>query len=132
MNMMKPGLTMILSLLLCACIELEKNGADEKKVTVEIHYGEAQSSRMVTAPLIEGQTVLALLETVADVETYTVEPYILVTSIDGVKGVRGEMAWYYKIDGIYADQLASTKTLEDETHIEWLYQTDTCSDSIYK
>ena len=132
MNMMKPGLTMILSLLLCACIEPDRNGAGEKQVTVEIYYGNIQPPRMITAPLNKGQTVLALLETVADVETYTVEPYILVTSIDGVKGVHGKMAWYYKIDGIYADQLASTKTLEDEVHIEWLYQTDTCSDSIYK
>ena len=132
MNMMKTSLTMMLSLLLCACIEPEKNRTNEKQVTVEIHYGNIQPPRMITAPLNKGQTVLALLETVADVETYTVEPYILVTSIDGVKGVHGKMAWYYKIDGIYADQLASTKTLEDEVHIEWLYQTDTCSDSIYK
>lgn len=132
MNMIKTSLTMMLSLFLCACTERETNGADEKQVTVEIHYGNIKPSRIVTAPLIKGQTVLALLEAMADVETYTLEPYILVTSIDGVKGIRGDMAWYYKIDGIYADQLASTKTLEDEAHIVWLYQTDTCSDSVYK
>jgi hypothetical protein len=113
-------------------METENKGADGKQVTLAINYGKTKPSRTVITPLIKGQTVLALLEAVAEVETYTVEPYILVTSIDGVKGTRGEMAWYYKIDGAYADQLASTKTLEGEAYIEWIYQTDTCSDSIYE
>lgn len=128
----RTRLTIFLSLLLLsACINPETNRKETKLVTLTIHYGKAQPPRTMTTPLIKGQTVLALLQAAAEIETETIDAYIVVTSIDGVKSTRGKMAWYYKIDGTYADQLASNKTLHQETHIEWLYQVDTCSESMY-
>jgi len=104
-----------------------------KKINVVIEYGNGQPSRTVAATVAPGQTVLGLLQAVATVETHPVDQYVFVTAIDGVQGKRGEMAWYYTIDGSKADTLAATNVLADNVvQIKWSYQKDVCSCTVDK
>jgi len=99
-----------------------------KQINVVIEYGNGQPSRTVAASVTPGQTVLGLLQTVATVETHPVDQFVFVTAIDGVQGKRGEMAWYYTVDGAKADTLAVAKILDEQTgQIIWSYQKDICS-----
>ncbi|UCD15062.1 MAG: DUF4430 domain-containing protein [Candidatus Omnitrophota bacterium] len=98
-----------------------------KNITMEINYGDVQPSRTVEIPWIEGRTVLEMLQTVAEVETHPVGEYVMVTSIDGIKGKRGEMAWYYKVNGKSADKIAYSKIANGSEHIQWVYKEDVCS-----
>lgn len=104
-----------------------------RKVNVVIKYGNGQPPRSVTAEVTPGQTVLGVLQTVATVETHPVDQYVFVTAIDGVQGKRGEMAWYYMVDGDKADKLAAGKVVADGTaQITWTYQQDVCSGTVDK
>lgn len=103
---------------------LNENG---KKIVMEIDYGNILSSRTVEVPWVKNKTVLEALQTVATVETEPVGEYVFVISIDGVKGKRGEMAWYYTVDGKKADELAYSKVLDQAQRIRWVYKKDVCS-----
>jgi len=98
-----------------------------KKIVVEIDYGNARPSRITEVPSLKGKTVLELLQMVAIVETHPVEQYVFVTSIDGVKGKRGETAWYYTVDGKSPGELAYSKVLDDTERVKWAYKKDICS-----
>lgn len=104
-----------------------------KQINVIIDYGNGQPSRTVAAAVAPGQTVLGVLQTVATVETHPVDQHVFVAAIDGVQGKRGEMAWYYTIDGNKADQLAVAKVVADNTaQITWTYRKDVCSCTVDK
>jgi len=98
-----------------------------KKIVVEIDYGGVQPLRTAEVPSMKGKTVLEVLQTVATVETHPVGQYVFVTSIDGVAGKRGEMAWYYTIDDKSPKELAYSKVLEGNEHVKWAYKKDVCS-----
>jgi len=101
----------------------EKNN----KIVVEIDYGNIQSSRTADVPAVKGKTALEVLQTVATVETQPVGQNVIVTSIDGVKGKRGEMAWYYTVDDKAPGELAYSKVLNGTEHVKWSYKKDVCS-----
>lgn len=104
-----------------------------QKVNVVIEYGDGQPPRTVEAAVAPGQTVLGVLQTVATVETHPVDQHVFVTAIDGVQGKRGEMAWYYTIDGRNADQLAVAKVVDHQVgQITWTYRQDVCSCKVDK
>lgn len=98
-----------------------------KKITIEIDYGSVRPSRTVEIPLVKGKTALEVLQTVAVVETHPVGQYVFVTSIDGIAGKRGEMAWYYTVDGKSPKELAYSKVINGTEHIKWTYKKDVCS-----
>jgi hypothetical protein len=98
-----------------------------KKIIVEIDYGNARPFRIAEVPSIKGKTVLELLQRVAIVETHPVGQYVIVTSIDGVKGKRGETAWYYTVDGKVPGELAYSKVLDGSERVKWAYKKDICS-----
>jgi hypothetical protein len=98
-----------------------------KKIVVEIDYGGVQPLRTAEVPSMKGKTVLEVLQTVATVETHPVGQYVFVTSIDGVAGKRGEMAWYYTIDDKSPEELAYSKVLDGTEHVKWTYKKDVCS-----
>ncbi|KFZ44369.1 hypothetical protein DS62_11710 [Smithella sp. SC_K08D17] len=98
-----------------------------KKIIVEIDYGNNRPSRTVEIPLVKGKTFLDVLQTVATVETHPVGQYVFVTSIDGVAGKRGEMAWYYTIDGKSPGELAYSKVVDGAQRMKWIYKKDVCS-----
>ncbi|MEK7308710.1 MAG: DUF4430 domain-containing protein [Nitrospirota bacterium] len=108
--------------------ENQSSGSENaKKIVLEIDYGGIQPSRIVEVPLVKGKTVLEVLQTVATVETHPIGQYVFVTSIDGVAGKRGEMAWYYTIDDKSPKELAYSKVLEGKEHVKWTYKKDVCS-----
>ncbi len=100
---------------------------NSKSIIVEINYGDLRPSRTVEAPWIKDRTVLEVLQTVATVETHPVGRYVMVTSIDGVEGKRGEMAWYYTVDGESPGKVAYSEVANDAEHIKWVYKKDVCS-----
>lgn len=103
----------------------------KRNISVEINYGGMRPSRTVEARWAKDRTVLEVLQTVAKVETHPVGQYVFVTSIDGVKGRRGKMGWYYTIDGKSADKLAYSSTLDNNMqHIKWIYKKDICSGKV--
>lgn len=105
----------------------------ERKIKVVIEYGNGHTPRTVAASVVPGQTVLGALQQVATVETHPVDQYVFVTAIDGIQGKRGEMAWYYTIDGAKADTLAAANVLTDQVEqITWSYQKDVCSCTVDK
>ena len=100
---------------------------DSKNIVVEIDYGDVHPSRTVEIPWVKDRTVIEILQTVATVETNPVGQHVFVISIDGVEGKRGEMAWYYRVDGEPADKLAYSNVLNDVERIKWVYKKDDCS-----
>ena len=103
-----------------------------EKMKVGIDYGGTHETRVAETQWTEGVTALEVLESVAQVETHQVKDYIFVTSIDGVKGKRGEMAWYYEINGERADKLAFRRVLDKNDRTKWLYKKDVCSPKVDK
>lgn len=100
------------------------------KIVVEIDYGSARPSRIVELPSEKGKTALEVLQRIAIVETHPVGQYVFVTSIDGVKGARGEMAWYYTLDGKSPKELAYSKVLQGSERVKWIYKNDVCSRTV--
>ena len=106
--------------------------SQEKNIVIEINYGNEQLSRTIEIPWKKGKTVLEILQKAAVVETHPVGEYIMVTSIDGVKGKRGDMAWYYTINGKSANKIAYSKITKADEHIQWSYKKDVCSSKVDK
>ena len=102
----------------------------DKKVVMEIDYGNIRPSRIMEVASVKGKTVLEVLQTVAAVATHPVGKYVFVTSIDGVEGKRGETAWYYTVDDKSSEELAYTKVLNGTERIKWTYKKDVCSGKI--
>ncbi|MGB4521577.1 MAG: DUF4430 domain-containing protein [Candidatus Omnitrophota bacterium] len=108
----------------------KNQGSDinSKNIAVVIDYGNVQASRTVEVSSVKGKTILELLQAVATVETHPVGQNVFVTSIDGVEGKRGEMAWYYTVDDKSPGKLAYSKILDGtEQVIKWAYKKDVCS-----
>ncbi|MCK4859670.1 MAG: DUF4430 domain-containing protein [Candidatus Omnitrophica bacterium] len=103
---------------------------DSKNIVVEIDYGDVRPSRTVEVSLVRDRTVLEVLQTVATVETHPVGQYVFVISIDGVEGKRGEMAWYYTVDGKSVGKLAYSNVLGGAKCIRWTYKKDICSGKV--
>ena len=102
----------------------------ENSILVEIDYGKTMASRKIEVPFAEGRTILEVLQTVAKVETHPVGKYVIVTAIDGVEGKRGQMAWYYKVDGKSPDKIAYSKPAFNIKHVTWSYKEDVCSRTV--
>lgn len=112
-------------------LAIQANGED-RKITVEIDYGNNRPSRTVETSSEKGRTALEVLQAVATVETHPVNQYVFVTAIDKVEGKRGEMAWYYEVDGKSADKLAYSNVIGDAKRIKWTYKKDVCSEKVDK
>ena len=110
---------------------MEKQGANNSLLTIEIDYG-ANNQRTISTEWEAGLTALEALQHVATVETHPVGQYVFVTTIDSVKGVRGSTAWYYTINGEPTKKLAINKTVSPADTIRWIYKTDVCSGSVEK
>lgn len=102
--------------------------AKEKQgIVVEIDYGNIQPAVAINVPQAKGRTALELLQAVAEVKTHPVGEYVFVTAINGVEAKRGEMAWYYQIDGKPADKLAYSNLVDTANYLKWEYKKDRCS-----
>ena len=102
------------------------------KMKVGIDYGGTHETREAETKWTEGVTALEVLQSVAQVEIHQVKDYIFVTSIDGVKGKRGDKAWYYEINGKRADKLAFRRVLNKDDSTKWIYKKDVCFSKVDK
>ncbi len=127
-NTIKISIAFIFFTVLCATV----CAGESVNVNVGIDYGNIRQPRGVEAHWQEGITALEVLQSIAQVETHQVNDHIFVTSIDGVKGKRGDMAWYYEINGKRADKLAFERVLHKNDSTKWLYKKDVCSPKVDK
>lgn len=103
-----------------------------KNIVVEIDYGGKHPSRAVETEWYPGITALEALQSIADIETKQLDKFALVTSIDGIEGQRGGMAWYYDVNGERADNFADRYVLREGDHMRWSYTQDVCSPGVDK
>ncbi|MDN3515272.1 MAG: DUF4430 domain-containing protein [Candidatus Brocadia sp.] len=101
-----------------------------RDVTIEINYGGMQQNREVEVAWKQGVTALEALQSVATVETRKVGEFLLVVSIDGVEGKRGDMAWYYDLNGKHATSVANKYILHEGDHMKWEYTKDVCTPKV--
>ena len=123
-NISKISVVFVFFTVLCAAV------CAGESVNVGIDYGNARQSRGAEAQWHEGVTALEVLQSIAQVETHQVGKYVFVTSIDGVKGKRGDKAWYYEINGKRADKLAVKRVLNKDENTRWIYTKDVCSPKV--
>lgn len=107
-----------------------KEGEKYSPVTVVLNYGKDKNTKQIKVDYIKGMTVLQALQSVAKVETYAKGKYVFVTSINEVKGKRGNMAWYYKINGKSPKELAFYRKIHPNDIIEWRFVKDVCSKTV--
>ncbi len=108
----------------------DRDASSPNIIDLKIDYGAEKPARTVQVPFIKGQTALQALQRAATVETHPVAGYVFVTAIDGIKGIRGETAWYYKINGIAPGKLATSNRIEDPCHMTWIFTKDHCSSKV--
>jgi hypothetical protein len=123
-NIIKISIAFVFLTVLCAA------ACAGESVNVGIDYGNVRKFRGAETQWQEGVTALEVLQSVAQVETHQVGEYVFVTSIDGVKGIRGDKAWYYEINGRHADKLAFVRVLNKNESTRWIYKKDVCSPKV--
>ncbi|MDP4203696.1 MAG: DUF4430 domain-containing protein [Bacteroidota bacterium] len=99
----------------------------KKEITVEVDYGKAQAPKTVKVAWFSGIAVLGALQEAAETETHPVGSYVFVTAIDQIRGERGKMAWYYRINGETPKKLALYQMLKPGDTVSWRYVEDVCS-----
>ena len=125
---MKPLATFLYILLLALSTALSAADSDTspKPITVTIDYGGERPARTVTTTYLPGVTALQLLQQVAQVKTYRLGEYLFIRSIDGVAGKRGEMGWFYSVDGVSSKSVAGRRILTDAERMTWRYKVAAC------
>ncbi len=111
---------------------ITQGNKDGKNIVVEIDYGSVRPMRQAQIPCVEGNTALDVLQKAAKVKTHSVRQKIFVSAVDGVEGKRGEMAWYYAINGKPARMLACSNVLKAGDSVRWTYKKDVCSGNVDK
>ncbi len=127
-NIIKVSIAFVFLTVLCAAV----CASESVNVNVGIDYGNVRHPRGVETEWKEGVTALEVLQSIAQVETHLVGKHVVVTSIDGVIGKRGDMAWYYEINGKRADKLAFARVLNKNESTRWIYKKDVCSPKVDK
>jgi hypothetical protein len=118
--------TTLLLLLPAGSPAAETTADTEKTVTVTIDYGGARPVRSVTTAYRPGINALQLLQQVAAVKTYRLGEHTFIRSIDGLEGKRGEMGWFYSVDGVSAKRVAGKRILTDAERMTWRYKVAAC------
>jgi len=98
----------------------------KKSIRIEIDYGGLRPPRIITTDYTVGTSALKLLQQVAEVRTYELGSFVFVKSIDRIESKRGEMGWFYSIDGVSAKRLASSYLLNDAEEMRWSYRVEAC------
>jgi hypothetical protein len=118
--------TAMLLLLSTASPAAETTAGTEKPITVTIDYGGQRPARSVTTRYLPGINAMQLLQQVAEVRTYRLGEHTFIRSIDGLEGKRGEMGWFYSIDGVSAKRVAGKRVLTDAERMTWRYKVAAC------
>lgn len=100
------------------------------EVTIVIDYGKEKDAQVVKLNWHYEMTALEALQSVAAVETHPVGKYIIVTTINGTKGIRGEKAWYYTVNDKPTNKVAFSLKVNKGDTIRWIYKEDVCSKTV--
>lgn len=100
------------------------------EVTIVIDYGKEKDAQVVKLNWHSEMTALEALQSVAAVETHPVGKYIIVTAINGTKGIRGEKAWYYTVNDKPTNKVAFSLKVNKGDTIRWIYKEDVCSKTV--
>lgn len=100
------------------------------RVTVVIDYGGGKHTDNVEVAWSNDMTALEALARAAEIKTHPVGSFVFVTSINGIEGKRGDMAWYYKINGKSPGKLAINRKISKGDVIQWRYTKDVCSPKV--
>ncbi len=117
----------IATLFTFVCVSVSADMQAAKVLTIKIDYGNNQPLKVLEYTKEEGATALDALRAVAEVTTNMVGQYKMVVAVDGIKGERGVMAWYYKLDGESPKKIAANYPLSSEQSMSWIYKKDVCS-----
>lgn len=110
--------------------EKKQTSSIDSRVFVSITIADSVQLKGVDIQWTDGMTALTALQCAATVETHPVGKHVFVTAIDTIKGRRGLMAWYYKVNGKNADKLAMSNTINPNDTITWIYTKDICSATV--
>lgn len=100
------------------------------EVTIVIDFGKEKDAQVVKLNWHSEMTALEALQSVAAVETHPVGKYIIVTAINGTKGIRGEKAWYYTVNDKPTNKVAFSLKVNKGDTIRWIYKEDVCSKTV--
>lgn len=100
------------------------------EVTIVIDYGKEKDAQVVKLNWHYEMTALEALQSVAAVETHPVGKYIIVTAINGTKGIRGKKAWYYTVNDKPTNKVAFSLKVNKGDTIRWIYKEDVCSKTV--
>lgn len=104
----------------------------QKEVTVKINYGEGKTAESVKVEWHKGMTAMDALQKCATIETYPAKGYVFVSSINGIRNVLGDNAWYYKVNGSGPGKTSFRLIIKSGDTIEWNYTKDVCSQKVDK
>ena len=119
----------VLTLLVFSTCKNEKQQENNSTITINIDYSN-NNQRTVSTFWKEGLTALEALQYVAVVETHPAGNYVFVSAIDSVRGVRGESAWYYKVNGKSSKKIAINRSLNAGDTLTWIFKKDVCSGTV--
>lgn len=122
-------IAILLSLL---CTGLNAQRAYEMDVVVKIDFGGVKEAKKVKVSSDHGLTALEALQYAAEVNTHPKENYVFVDKVDGIKGERGKMGWYYEVNGKSPEKLAIKNELSNGDEVRWIYKEDVCSRKVDK
>lgn len=120
--------TLLVSLVLTFSFSMVNAINDE--VTIVIDFGKEKDAQVVKLNWHSEMTALEALQSVAAVETHPVGKYIIVTAINGTKGIRGEKAWYYTVNDKPTNKVAFSLKVNKGDTIRWIYKEDVCSKTV--
>ena len=120
--------TLLVSLVLTFSFSMVNAINDE--VTIVIDFGKEKDAQVVKLNWHSEMTALEALLSVASVETHPVGKYIIVTAINGTKGIRGEKAWYYTVNDKPTNKVAFSLKVNKGDTIRWIYKEDVCSKTV--
>ena len=120
--------TLLVSLVLTFSFSMVNAINDE--VTIVIDFGKEKDAQVVKLNWHSEMTALEALQSVAAVETHPIGKYIIVTAINGTKGIRGEKAWYYTVNDKPTNKVAFSLKVNKGDTIRWIYKEDVCSKTV--
>jgi hypothetical protein len=121
--------TLVFTLLVLLSFKTEKQQENSSTITINIDFSN-NNQREVNTFWKDGITALEALQYVAVVETHPVGKYVFVSAIDSVRGVRGESAWYFRVNGKSSKKIAINRSLNAGDTLTWIYKKDVCSKTV--
>jgi hypothetical protein len=102
----------------------------EFTVKLIVDYGESKPGLTQDITSNRRLTALEVLQHATVVETYPVGKYVFVRTVDGLSTIRGDKAWYYKVNGSSPGVIAINNRLSDGDTVCWTYKKDVCSKKV--